>query len=202
MKGGDEVTRSDDAFEQELRSAFAVGVPEPKYAADSADSEEVPESLAFSVVARARERSTELLAERLREAAEASGWTVDQLASEARDQEGEARDFLRGWKSPRSLRPHLLARVFWRSELKPQEWQTLLTQAVASSFFFAAPTEEQVWGRATGLPDEDRAEALATRGERDPDRAARVARIFVEEVIEEWTTLMSGTKTTDEDESE
>jgi hypothetical protein len=196
------MTRSDNAFERELRSAFALGVPEPEYAADSAGSEEVPESEAFSIVARARERSTELLAERLREAAEATGWTVDELAFEARDQEGEARDFLRGWKSPRSLRPNLLARMFWRSELEPQQWQTLLSQAVASSFFFTAPTEEQVWGRATGLPDEERGEALAGRGERDPERAARVARIFVEEVIEEWTMLMSGTKTTDEDEIE
>lgn len=57
----------------ELRNAFSLGVPEPEYAADMADPEDVPESLAFSVVARARERSTELLAERLRQAAEAVG---------------------------------------------------------------------------------------------------------------------------------
>jgi hypothetical protein len=194
------MTRSDDAFEHELRNAFALGVPEPEYTADMADPEDVPESLAFSVVARARERSTELLAERLRQAAEAVGWTADDLASEARDQEGEARDFLRGWKSPRSLQPRSLARLLWRSELEQRQWQTLLTQAVASSFFFAAATEEQVWGRATGLSDEERGEALAERGERDPERAGRVARIFVEEVIDEWTTLMSGTKTTDENE--
>jgi hypothetical protein len=196
------MTRNDDAFEHELRNAFASGVPEPKYAADGSDPEDVPESLAFSVVARARERSTELLAERLRQAAEAIGWTADDLASEARDEEGEARDFLRGWKSPRSLQPRSLARLLWRSELEPRQWQTLLKQAAASSFFFAAPTEEQVWGRATGLSEEERGEALAQRGERDPERAGRVARIFVEEVIEEWTTLMSGTKTTDEDEME
>src|SRR5437868_3570784 len=104
-KGGDEMTRSDDAFEQELHNAFALGVPEPEYAADTADPTDVTESLAFSVVAHARERSTELLAERLRRAAENVGWTADDLASEAQDQEGEAREFLRGWKSPRSLQP-------------------------------------------------------------------------------------------------
>jgi hypothetical protein len=196
------VTRRDDGFEDELRKAFALGVPEPDYPADTADPMDVPESLAFSVVARVRGRSTELLADRLRRAAEEIGWTPEDLAFEARDQEGEAREFLRGWKSPRSLQPRSLARLLWRSELDPRHWQTLLKQAVASSVFFAAATEEQVWGRATGLWGEERGEALAQRGERDPERAGHVARIFVEEVMEEWKTLMSGTKTTDESEEE
>jgi hypothetical protein len=196
------MTGNDDAFEHLLRNAFASGVSEPAYDADHTDPEDVPESLAFSVVARARGRSTELLAERLRGAAEAIGWTASELASEARNQESEAREFLRGWKSPRSLQPRSLAMMLWRSGLEPAQWQTLLTQAVASSFLFAAPTEEAVWGRATGLSEEDRGEALIEKGERDPERAGRVARIFVEEVIDEWTTLMAGTKTRDEEEEE
>lgn len=194
--------RNDDAFERELRNAFAVGVPDREDVADHANPQEVPESLRFSVIAHARERSSELLAERLREAAEEIGWTSDELAFEATNEESEARDFLRGWKSPRSLQPRSLARLFWRSELEPSQWQTLLAQAVASSTFFAAPTEEQVWGRAPGLSGDERAEALSQRGERDPERAGRAAKIFVEEVIDEWTTLMSGKKTTDEDELE
>ncbi len=196
------MTGSDDAFERELERAFSAGIHEPEYPADHAHPEVVPDWLVFEVVARARERSTELLAERLRQAAEEVRWTVDELASEARGQEGEAREFLRGWKSPRSLRPRSLAALLWRSELEPPQWQTLLAQAVASSFLFAAPTEEQVWGRTTGLSDEERGEALADRGDRDAERAGRLAKIFVEEVIEEWTTLMSGTKTIDEEEVE
>jgi len=193
------MTRNNDAFETGLRDAFAAGVPEPEYVADGADPEDVPEALLFSVLARARERSSELLAERLREAAEEFGWTADELALEATDEESEARDFLRGWKSPQSLQPRSLARLLWRSGLEPLQWQRLLAQAVASSTFFAATSEEQVWGRATGLADEERAEALARRGERDPERAGRVAKIYVEEVIDEWTSLMSGTKTMDEE---
>lgn len=192
------MTQNDDAFEAELRKAFAEGVPEPEYVADGADAVAVPDLVLFNLVARAREGSSQLLAKRLRRAAEEIGWTADDLAFEATNEEGAARDFLRGWKSPRSLQPRSLARLFWRSELEPAHWETLLAQAVASSTFFAAPTEEQVWGRATGLSDEQRAEALAQRGERDPERAGRAAKIFVEEVIDEWTTLISGTKTTDE----
>ena len=196
------MTGRNDALEHELREAFAYGILEPEYPADSADATAVPESLAFAVISNARARSTELLAERLRQAAEEVGWTPDDLASEALGHEGEARDFLRGWKSPRSLQPRSLARLLWRTELEPRNWLTLLTQAVTSSVFFAAPTEEQVWGRATGVSGEERGEALAQRGERDPERAGRVARIFVEEVIEEWTMLMSGTKSTDANEEE
>jgi hypothetical protein len=199
MERGDDMLGSDDPFERALRQAFSSGIAEPSYVADTADPETVPIDLVGRTIARAGNLSSELLAKKLVQAGAAAGWTTDELVTAAVGQEGEARDFLRGWRGLRRLEPRSLARLIWRSELDQPHWQTLLLQAVASSFVTSATEEGQVWGRTSGLSGAERGEALAGRGERDPEQVARAAAIFVEEVIDEWTSLTTGETTIDED---
>jgi hypothetical protein len=189
----------DRGFDEILRGAFAEGIPEPHYDADSAKEKDVPDDLRAQLLARASTESGRLFAERVLEAAERVGWTSDELAQEAIGVEREAAQLLRGHGDPRLLTSQGLARMLWRAELDPFSWSELLTQLVASMTLFPTPLHGEVWGRTTGLSDAERGEALAEDVERDPVRAKRVADLFVEEVIDEWTSLTLGETTTEDE---
>jgi hypothetical protein len=196
------VTGADNRFEDFLQRAFSVGVPEPEYEADVASSLEVPAELRRRVLEQARRASAELLARRLLEAAAESGWSPEDLVHETLGHEREAEALLQGKGDPRGVTSAGLARLLWRLQLDPPRWRELLTQTVASFVVFVRPAEGHIFGRTTGLAGERRAEALSG-GElvRDPRRARQEATTFVEEVEDEWTTLVSG-KMTDELDSE
>lgn len=182
---------ADDRFEDFLRLAFTGGVGEPEYEADSAEPEAVRPELVNSILAETRRESSRLLARRLTEAAERTGWSLEDLAHEAIGEEQEARRFLTSGGDPRQLSPSGLARLLWRARLTLPAWKELLVQAVASHVAFRRPVEgDVIWGRTTGLTGDERADALSrAEVERDPVRAKRMADEFVEEVFEEWTNL-------------
>lgn len=189
----------DDRLEDFLRKAFSAGVPEPEYDADMASPVEVSQELRRRVLEQVRRESGELLARRLLQAAEETGWTREELLHETLGHERETAALLEGWGDPRSLTPAGLARLLWRVELDPIRWRELLTQTVASLVVFARPAEGRIFGRTTGLDDERRAYALAGGDvTRDPLRAWGEASSFVEEVEDQWTTLiMEPTSETD-----
>lgn len=180
-----------DPLDDLLRQAFEAGIPEPEYAADQASPVDVPADLRARLLQRASDASSEILGVRLREAGEAAGWTMDELAAEVAEHAGNASILLTGHGDPRRLPAHDLARLFRLVDLDPSEWSELLAQAVASHMLFSQPLQGQVWGRTTGLTGQERAEALVsgTPPIRDPDRARKVAQDFVEEVIDEWKSL-------------
>lgn len=187
---------TDDRNDELLREAFATGLPEPEYEADSAQPEAPPAPLRARIIARAAQRTAELLTERLREGAEEIGWSLDDLAEEAGDEADQARALLRYGGDPRRLSSDALARLFWRVELEPADWSDLLLQAVVAHAVFPRPAQGEIWGRTTGLTGPSRADALlGAAGERDPEKARRVARIFVDGVIEEWKSLRKSKST-------
>jgi hypothetical protein len=149
------------------------------------------------IVARAEELTGKLFALRLLEAGEKHGWGYSELISEAVDHEEEVRHLLLGEGDPLQLPPELLARLLWRVNLLPADWNELLMQYVASNVSFEPPAEGEVWARATGHTAREAAGAFGS-GERDPERASRVARSFVAEVVEEWENLVTGETNPDE----
>lgn len=185
-----------DRFEELLRRAFKAGVSEPEYEADYASPESVPPELKARALEEARWFSTRLLANRLRSAGEESGWNIDDLASEAVGSEEEARRFLLGEKTPLALEPKHLARIFLRAGFPPDQWEILLFQATASQASYRQIPEGRIWGRTSGLSDLLRTERLSGTGPeiRDPIWAERVARNFVDEVLEEWRNLTKRTR--------
>lgn len=184
-------TEKTDPFEKFLQEAFSEGVAEPEYAADSAGPETVPEELRAALVASAKQESSRLLVDRIAEAVGRFGGSLDELAEEALDEVEEAHEFLTAGGDPRVLSPSGHARLLKAAGLDVPAWKGLLTQAIASYIGFRRPTEtDVVWGRTTGLSGDDRADALTgAEGIRDPERAKQVADQFVEEVIDEWTTM-------------
>lgn len=182
---------SKDRLEELLLAAFAGRVPEPTYEADNSVPKPVPGSLRERIIERARHHSSELLAERLRQAVDEEGWSVDDLASEAVDCEEDAKRFLTGIGNPYALPPGKLARILFRTKLESTDWKDLLMQALVSGFVGRQPMEGQVWGRTSGLSLSGRSGKLdeGTPMMRDPAQAHRVAAAFIEEVMDEWTKL-------------
>ncbi len=180
-----------DRFEDFLRLAFAGGVKEPEYEADTAEAEAVPSALLSSILAEAKQESSRLLARRMLEAADQIGWSLEDLAHEAVGEERQARRFLTSAGDPRQLSRYALARLLLRARLSPPAWKELLSQAVASYVVFPRPVEDDViLGRTSGLSGDQRADALSGGvAEKDPVRAKRVADEFVEEVVEAWMSL-------------
>lgn len=181
-----------------LHIAFSAGVPDAADRSEPAEAMDVPVDLRRRVIERAATASSDLLAEKILEAGRASGWTLDELAYEAIDYESEARLVLTGSGDPRDVSALGMARLFNTVDLEPNEWEPLLNQTTAT--FVRLPSSgPKVLGRTTGLTPEERARALG--GEiRDPARAQRVARNFVEEVTDAWTMLRSGpTRDTEDD---
>jgi hypothetical protein len=191
VKEGENMPGATDRFDDFLRLAFGEGVSEPEYEADAAEAEAVPSELVSSILADARRESSKLLASRIVAAAHRVKWSAEDLAHEAPGQEQEARQFLATGGDPRQLSPSSLARLLWQARLKLPAWKELLGQAVASYVVFRRPVEgDVVWGRTTGLSGDQRADALSgAEVVRDPVHAKRVADEFVEEVVEEWTSL-------------
>jgi hypothetical protein len=191
----------DDRLDRLLRQAFREGVPEPESEADTAAPEPIPSDLYRRLLARADELTGQLLAIKVLEAGESIGWGPKELTVDASGYEREARELLMGKGEPLQFPPEVIARLLWRVELGPTDWEELLIQLVASQVTFDRPVEGSVWARTTGLSDEARQAALTEgKPERNPARAERVARAFVEEVVEEWTSLTSGKKTIEDDE--
>jgi len=183
-----------DRFDELLRDTFKAGVPDPEFKADDALPEEVPVGLRASIIEVARQFSTRLLAHRLCAAGEGVGWGIEDLASEASGCEGEAKRFLRGEGTPLELEPGHIAKMFFRARFEPNQWATLLFQAVASQAVYSEPSRGQIWGRTSGLSDLLRAERLSGSKPqpRDPAWAERFARAFVDEVLDEWKRLTTG----------
>ena len=181
-----------------LHIAFSAGVPDTVDRAEPTEAMDVPPALRHRVLERSTRASSDFLAEKIIEAGRASGWTSDELAYEAIDHEREARLVLTGSGDPRDVSALGMAQIFVSAGLKPDEWEPLLTQATASFVTFPS-AGPKVLGRTTGLTPEERARVLG--GEvRDPARAQRVARNFVEEVTEAWAMLQSGrTRGTEDD---
>lgn len=186
-----------DPFDELLRSTFKAGVPEPEYKADDASPEEVSAELKARVLEEARRFSTRLLARRLCAAGEEAGLNnIDDLASEAFGCEAEAKRLLQGEGTPLELEPRHIARMFFRARFGPDEWATLLFQAVASQARRPEAPQGEIWGRTTGLSNLLRAERLSggKAQPRDAAWAESVARGFVDEVLDEWQKLTSRTK--------
>ena len=181
-----------------LHIAFSAGVPEKVDGGEPTEAMDVPADLRQRVIDRASSASSDFLAEKILEAARSSGWDPDDLAYEAIDHEREALRMLTASGDPRDVSALGLARLFSTVGLDPEEWEPLLTQTTASFVRFPS-SGPKVLGRTTGLTPEERARALG--GEvRDPVRARKVARNFVEEVTEAWMTLRSGpTRDTEDD---
>lgn len=173
-----------------LHIAYSAGVPDPAEYAVPAEAIDVPPDLRRRVIERAARASSDFLAGKIIEAGGTSDWSPDELAHEAIDHEREALLMLTESGDPRAVSALGMARLFVTVGLEPNEWEPLLIQTTATFVTFPS-SGPKVLGRTTGLTPEQRARALG--GEiRDPARAQRVARNFVEEVIEEWTTLRSG----------
>ncbi len=185
-----------DPIDKLLRNVFKAGMPEPEYAADDAPPEEVSSELKARVLGEARRLSTRLLARRLCDAGEEAGLNIDDLASEAFGCEAEAKRFLQGEGTPLELEPGHVARMFFRARFGPNEWRVLLFQAVTSEAVYPEVQQGEVWGRTTELSNLQRAERLvgAKSQPRDAAWAERVARGFVDEVLDEWQKLTSRTK--------
>jgi len=184
---------SDNRLDALLEQAFTLVTPRWDDDADRATPRQVPSELRARILERVAQVCSQLLARQLRDAGERIGWSVDDLAEEASDQADLARQFLRMGGDPSGLVPRAFARLFWRAELSPDDWHELLLQTIAAYAVFQPPMHGEIWGRTHGLVGPLRADALsgATGGERDPERAEKVARGFVEEVVEEWKILKS-----------
>jgi hypothetical protein len=188
----------DDRLEKLLKQAFAEGLAEPTSEGDQATGEPVPADLRRSLLERARTLTGELLALELLEAGDPLGWGFDELVAEAADYEREARELLLGHGDPLDFPPEVLARLFWRVELDPADWDELLAQFVVTSVTFGSAAEGFARGRTSGLAESERGKMLdPSASQRDPYRAGRVAAAFVEEVIDEWTVLSRGTSPED-----
>jgi hypothetical protein len=181
-----------------LHIAFSAGVPDEVDRGEPTEAMDVPANLRRRVIERASTASSDFLAEKIIEAGRSSGWSRDELAYEAIDHEREALRMLTASGDPRDVSALGLARLFNTVGLEPEEWESLLTQTTARFVRFPS-SGSKVLGRTTGLSPDERARALG--GEvRDPVRARRIARNFVEEVTEVWMTLRSGsTRDTEDD---
>ena len=190
MMGGDSVADS-ESFDEFLYRAYESGVSEPEYEADLAEAEAIRPELVTSILAQARRESPTILAERIVVAGDRAGWSAEDLAYEAVNEERVARQFLSAGGDPRQLSPRGLARLLWAAGLEPAQWRELLAQAVAGYVVGASGIQSGVvWGRTSGLAGDQRADALlGGEAERDPVAIGRVAGEYVDEVIEAWTSL-------------
>lgn len=181
-----------------LHIAFSAGVPDEVDRGEPTEAKDVPADLRRRVIERASTASSDLLAARIIEAGRARGWDPDELAYEAVDHESEALRMLTAYGDPREVSALGVAQLLNTVDLEPEEWEPLLTQTTAGFVRFPS-SGPRVLGRTTGLTPEERARALG--GEvRDPIRAQRVARNFVEEVTEAWMALRGGsTRGTEDD---
>lgn len=181
-----------------LHIAFSAGVPDEVDRGEPTEAMDVPSELRQRVIERASTGSSDLLAARIIEAGRARGWEPDDLAYEAIDYETEALRMLTTYGDPREVSALGVARLLNTVDLEPEEWEPLLTQTTAGFVRFPS-SGPRVLGRTTGLTAEERARALG--GDvRDPVRAQRVARNFVEEVTEAWMALRGGpTRDTEDD---
>jgi hypothetical protein len=182
---------ADDQLDHLLRKGLLDFAALPADASDEAHPEPVPADLRNEVIERASRATAELLALRVLSAGERAGWGPEELIEDAQGDDQElVREFLQGEADPIALSPDVFARVLWRVEFDPSEWQELLFQLVASSVFYNR-NEGETWGRTTGLSSRRRADALLDDepGEHDPERAERVAKAFVAEVVDEWSSL-------------
>ena len=187
------VPTPEDWLEKVLRGALAG--PAQESAGSAADASPVPISAAWreELLARVARRSSDLLAQRIREHAEQTGWSLDDLAEQGRGCSNAARDFLRHGGDPQRLTPEGFARLFWCTGLAPSDWQDLLRQTV-SAFATTPPSRsETIMRQTTGLSGSALPEALsgAGGGQRDPGQAVRTAELFVDRVMSEWRTLSS-----------
>jgi hypothetical protein len=179
---------TDDNLHEFLNVADWSTVREPEYEADEAQAEEIPEELRQKVLVSAQTSSLDFLAKLVREAAESTGWSPDELAYEAIGHESDAAVFLLGRGDPRNVSASGLARLFKALGLEPSDWSRLLSQSVAGIVTFPS-TGGHILGRTSRLNQEERARALGSPETRDPSRAKKVADQFVEEVIDEWMIL-------------
>jgi hypothetical protein len=176
-------------FEQVLRDAFQEGLGDFDLETDDVEPATLPARLRARILRRARAESGKLLAARILAGATRTGWSAADLAAEARGHEGHATRLLRGDGDPGKLPPVLLAHILRLAGIGPGVWRDLLLQTVASHAVFSVPLEgEAIFGRTHGLDPEQRAAALG-ESRRDPERAHRLAKRYVTEVLEEWTTL-------------
>lgn len=168
-----------DRLEDLLRRSFDLDL--------NAEPAPVPAELRARVLQNANSYSSELLGERLREAAGLAGLTVEDVTDGMGSQSAVARDLIMGRGDPRTLPSRLWAKLFARIGLDPRTIAVLFRQTVAGHTVFTRPSEAQVFGRTKGLSDEERVSALSL-GEvyRDPVRAGREAANFLDEVIEAW----------------
>lgn len=180
-----------DQYDKLILEAFASGLVDPRVAADASPPADLPPGLASRILASASTASQEILAERVRTAADAIGLSRSDLVELASGDETGARAFLDGRGSPDKVHPSTIARWFWALRLAPSRWHELLHQAIASSARFAPSGDgEVVFGRTTGLDDGSRAQALMSgRTLEDREKGRRVADQFVQEVMEDWETL-------------
>lgn len=181
-----------------LHIAFSEGVPDEVDRGESTEAMDVPADLRRRVIERCSTAGSDFLAEKIIDAGRSSGWAPNELAYEAIDHEREALRMLTASGDPRDVSALGMARLFYTVGLEPEEWEPLLTQTTAGFVRFPS-SGPKVLGRTTGLTPEERARALG--GEiRDPVRAKRVGRNFVEEVAEAWMTLRRGpTRDTEDD---
>ena len=133
MMGGDSVADSSDSFDEFLYRAYESGVSEPEYEADLAEAEAIRPELVTSILAQARRESPRILAERIVAAGDRAGWSAEDLAYEAVNEERVARQFLSAGGDPRQVSPRGLARLLWAAGLEPAQWRELLGQAVAGA---------------------------------------------------------------------
>ena len=187
------VPTPEDWLEKVLRGALVAPAQEPEISAADAPPVSIPVAWQEELLARVAQRSSDLLAQRIREGAEQTGWSLDDLAAEALDSLEAVQDFLHHGGDPQRLTPEAFARLFGCVELVPSDWQDLLRQTV-SAFATTSPSQSgTIMRQTTGLSGSARAEAFggAGGGQRDPERAVRTAELFVEGVMSEWRTLSS-----------
>lgn len=166
-------------------------IPETdSFSAEEGQPQMIPPDLRARVLARAADRSAELLGDRIREAAEQAGWGIDDWASEAGSRKRKALDLASGCGDPASLPASLLARLFAVIGLDPRDILDLVKQAVASNAVFPIPAEGLVYARTAGLSCAGRAIALESGSfVRDVERGAKVANTFADEVVDRWLCL-------------
>lgn len=157
---------------------------------DDAEPEEINPTLYMNVLDAAVKRSSELLASAILNSASLRDWTLDDIAEEVGTERDIARSFLARGGDPRELRARSMARLLWFAGLDPRSVLDLINQAVVSYARYPKLEHGMTWARTAGLSGEDRRRALESNSlERDPERAARDACLYSEEVVSAWQEL-------------
>lgn len=157
---------------------------------DDAEPEEIERPLYMNVLDSAAKRSSELLASAILDSASLRDWSLDDLAEEAGSDRAVARSFLKQGGDPRALRPRIMARLFWYADLDPKDVLELIRQAVVSYAKYPKLETGMAWARTARLSGEERTTALESESlERDPERAAKDAQLYSEDVVAAWQQL-------------